>query len=280
MAKIAISSKEHPAVISKIEIILTSAFFIFCIFGMPNKSTCKIVDFQNKTKRMILFGTIVNVVAVLAGSLLGFFFNSRLPERIVKIIFQAIGLFTIYIGMVMAMKTHQILILIFSMVLGAAVGELIDIEKYVNRFSEWLKRKIRSKNETFSEGMITAFLLFCMGSMTILGAFEEGTQAKSDLLIAKSVMDGFSSLALASALGLGVAFSVIPLIVFQGGLTVLAAWLGNLMPSVVVDEMSAAGGLMLVGLGFSIMEIKKIKVVNMLPALVFAVVLAYLFLPR
>ncbi|HQN94597.1 MAG TPA: DUF554 family protein, partial [Prolixibacteraceae bacterium] len=105
-------------------------------------------------------------------------------------------------------------------------------------------------------------------------------QAKSDLLIAKSVMDGFSSLALASALGLGVAFSVIPLIVFQGGLTVLAAWLGNLMPSVVVDEMSAAGGLMLVGLGFSIMEIKKIKVVNMLPALVFAVVLAYLFLPR
>jgi len=229
---------------------------------------------------MILFGTIVNVITIIAGSLLGYFFHSRLPQRIAKIIFQAIGLFTIYIGITMTMKSHQILILIFSMVLGSAVGEWIDIDRYIYRFSEWVKGKMKSGNETFSEGMITAFLLFCMGSMTILGAFEEGTQAKSDLLIAKSVMDGFSSLALASALGLGVAFSVIPLVIFQGGLTLLASWLGNLMPETVVDEMSAVGGLMLVGLGLSIMEIKKIKVVNMLPALVFAVVLAYLFLPK
>jgi uncharacterized protein len=229
---------------------------------------------------MILFGTIVNVITIIAGSLLGYFFHSRLPQRIAKIIFQAIGLFTIYIGITMTMKSHQILILIFSMVLGSAVGEWIDIDRYIYRFSEWVKGKMKSGNETFSEGMITAFLLFCMGSMTILGAFEEGTQAKSDLLIAKSVMDGFSSLALASALGLGVAFSVIPLVIFQGGLTLLASWLGNLMPETVVDEMSAVGGLMLVGLGLSIMEIKKIKVVNMLPALVFAVVLAYLFLPN
>jgi uncharacterized membrane protein YqgA involved in biofilm formation len=229
---------------------------------------------------MILFGTIINVITIIAGSLLGYFFHSRLPQRIAKIIFQAIGLFTIYIGITMTMKSHQILILIFSMVLGSAVGEWIDIDRYIYRFSEWVKGKMKSGNETFSEGMITAFLLFCMGSMTILGAFEEGTQSKSDLLIAKSVMDGFSSLALASALGLGVAFSVIPLVLFQGGLTLLASWLGNLMPETVVDEMSAVGGLMLVGLGFSIMEIKKIKVVNMLPALVFAVIFAYIFIPK
>jgi uncharacterized protein len=227
---------------------------------------------------MILLGTIVNVATVIAGSLLGYFFHSKLPQRIARIIFQAIGLFTIYIGITMTMKSHQILILIFSMVLGSAVGEWIDIDQYINRFGDWVKRKLKTGNETFSEGMITAFLLFCMGSMTILGAFEEGTHAKSDLLIAKSVMDAFSSLALASALGIGVAFSVIPLIIFQGGLTLLAAWIGNLMPQTVVDEMSAVGGLMLVALGFSIMEIKKIKVVNMLPALVFAVLLAYLFL--
>jgi hypothetical protein len=226
---------------------------------------------------MILFGTIVNVSTIVAGSLLGYFFNSKLPQRIVKIIFQAIGLFTLYIGITMTMKTHQILILIFSMVLGSALGEWINIEKYINRFGDWIKKKIHSGNENFSEGMITAFLLFCMGSMTILGAFQEGTIGKSDLLIAKSVMDGFSSLALASALGLGVAFSVIPLIIFQGGLTLLAGWLGNLMPDMVVDEMSAVGGLMLVGLGFTILEIKKIKVVNMLPALVFAVILGYIF---
>ncbi|MCE5175456.1 MAG: DUF554 domain-containing protein [Bacteroidales bacterium] len=227
---------------------------------------------------MILFGTIVNVATVLSGSLLGHFFHSKLPQRIVKIIFQAIGLFTLYIGITMTMRTHQILILIFSIVLGSAVGEWINIEKYINRLGEWVKKKIHSKDETFSEGMVAAFLLFCMGSMTILGSFEEGTVGKSDLLVAKSVMDGFSSLALASALGIGVAFSVIPLIIFQGGLTLLAWWLGSLMPDLVVDEMSAVGGLMLVGLGLSIMEIKKIKVVNMLPALVFAVILAYIFI--
>jgi uncharacterized protein len=227
---------------------------------------------------MLLLGTITNVLTVIAGSLLGYFFHSKLPARIVKIIFQAIGLFTIYIGIVMTMKTQQILILIFSMVIGSALGEWIDLDKYINRFSEWVKRKMRSKNENFSAGMITAFLLFCMGSMTILGAFEEGTQGNSDLLIAKSVMDGFSSLALASALGIGVLFSIVPLFIFQGGLTLLAIWLGNLMPEAVINEMSAAGGLMLMGLGISIMEIKTIKVVNMLPALVIAVVLAFWFL--
>ena len=226
---------------------------------------------------MILFGTAVNVATVLVGSLVGFYFNSRLPKKIVKLIFQAIGLFTLYIGITMTMKTHQILILIFSMILGSALGEWIDIDKYITRFGEWTKKKIRSKNEHFTEGMISAFLLFCMGSMTILGAFEEGTAGKSDLLVAKSVMDGFSSLALASALGLGVTFSVLPLIIFQGGLTLLSGWIGNMMPQAVIDEMSAVGGLILVGLSLVILEIKTIKVVNMLPALVFAIILAYIF---
>ena len=227
---------------------------------------------------MILTGTIVNIATIIAGSLLGFFFHSKLPERFVKITFQAIGLFTIYIGIMMTMKTGELLILIFSMVVGSILGEWINLDKHINRFSEWVKLKIKSKNETFSEGMITAFLLFCMGSMTILGAFEEGTQGNSDLLIAKSVMDGFSSLALASALGIGVMFSIFPLLLFQGGLTLLAWWFGNLMPEAVINEMTAAGGLMLVGLGISIMEIKKIKVINMLPSLLVAILLAYLFL--
>jgi uncharacterized protein len=227
---------------------------------------------------MILFGTIVNILTVIAGSLIGYFFHSKLPQRFVKIIFQAIGLFTIYIGFTMTMKTGELLILIFSMVIGSILGEWADLDKHINRLGNWVKKKIKSDNDNFSEGMITAFLLFCMGSMTILGAFNEGTQGNSDLLVAKSVMDGFSSLALASALGIGVLFSIFPLLVFQGGLTLLAMWLGNLMPGPVINEMTAAGGLMLVGLGFSIMEIKKIKVINMLPSLIVAVVLAYLFL--
>lgn len=227
---------------------------------------------------MILFGTIINIFTVIAGSLIGFFFHSKLPQKIVKICFQAIGLFTIYIGITMTMKTEQILILIFSMIIGSALGEWIDLDKSINKFSELIKLKMKSKNESFSEGMITAFLLFCVGSMTILGAFEEGTLGNSELLIAKSVMDGFSSIALASALGIGVLFSVIPLLIFQGGLTLLALWFGSFMPEAVINEMSAAGGLLLIGLGFTIMEIKKIKVINMLPALFIAIILAYVFL--
>jgi hypothetical protein len=226
---------------------------------------------------MILTGTLINVATVIAGSLLGYLFHSRLPERIVKITFQAIGLFTIYIGISMTMKTNELLLLVFSMVIGSALGEWINLDRSINRFSDWVKGKLNSSNETFSEGLVTAFLLFCIGSMTILGAFEEGTMGKSDLLIAKAVMDGFSSLALASALGIGVLFSIFPLFIFQGGLTILAYFLGNLMPDPVINEMSATGGLLLIGLGISIMEIKKIKVINMLPALLVSVLLAYIF---
>ncbi len=227
---------------------------------------------------MILQGTFINIATVLAGSFVGFFFHSKLPKRLVDITFQAIGLFTLYIGVTMAMRVHQILILIFSMVLGALVGEWLNLEALVNRFSNWVKVRFKFNQPTFSEGMISAFLLFCMGSMTILGAFEEGTQGKSDLLVAKSIMDGVSSVALASALGIGVAFSVLPLLVFQGGLTLLAMWFGKLMPQTVIDEMSAVGGLLLIGLGLSILEIKKIKVINMLPAIVIAIALAFLWL--
>jgi len=226
---------------------------------------------------MLLLGTIINIATIITGSLIGYVFNSRLSQKILERVFQGIGLFTIYIGFDMAMKTGNFIILVFSMILGAATGEWIDIEKYINRFSEWVKRKIKSDNESFSEGMITAFLLFCMGSMTILGAFEEGTKGNSDLLIAKSLMDGFGSLALASALGIGVLFSIVPLFIFQGGLTLLSFWLGNLMPEAVINEITSVGGLMLIGLGVSIMKIKSIKVINMLPALVFSIILAYLF---
>lgn len=227
---------------------------------------------------MILFGTIINVLTIIAGSIIGMIFHSKLPTRIIKIVFQGIGLFTFYIGITMTLKTEHILILIFSVVIGSALGEWIKIDKSLDRFSSFLKKKLKSSHETFSEGMITAFLLYCIGSMTIIGAFEEGSMGKSDLLIAKSIMDGFSSIALSSALGIGVLFSIIPLLIFQGGLTLLSYWFGNMMPEMVINEMSAAGGLLLLGLSINILDIKKIKVVNMLPSLIVAILLGYLFI--
>lgn len=256
---------------------------------------------------MRFLGTLINVGAVIAGSLVGLFFHARLPKRLTTVAFQGIGLFTLFIGFTMAAKTKSLLVLVFSIVLGAITGELFDIDRLLNRFGEWLRRKLerkdihhkacfeRSRRDTktqrgeasdvtvpersrFAEGLVTAFLLFCMGSMTVLGAIEEGLGGKPNLLAAKSVLDGFASLALAASLGVGVLFSVIPLLIYQGGLTLLAGSLHAVMSDVVVNEVSAAGGLILIGLGITILEIKRLKVLNMLPALVFAGVLAAVFL--
>ncbi len=243
---------------------------------------------------MRFLGTLINVGAVIAGSLVGLFFHARLPKRFTTVAFQGIGLFTLFIGFTMAAKTKSLLVLVFSIVLGAVTGELLDIDRLLNRFGEWLRRKLE-RNRTnhkdtkaqsggapersrFAEGLVTAFLLFCMGSMTVLGAIEEGLGGRPNLLVAKSVLDGFASLALAASLGVGVLFSVIPLLIYQGGLTFLAGSLHAVMSDFVVNEVSAAGGLILIGLGITILEIKQLKVLNMLPALVFAGVLAAAFL--
>jgi uncharacterized membrane protein YqgA involved in biofilm formation len=227
---------------------------------------------------MKLLGTLINVGAVVVGSLVGVFFHARLPKRLTTIAFQGIGLFTLFIGFTMAAKTKHLLILIFAIVLGAITGELAGLETHLNRFGDWIKARTKSKSARFTEGMVTAFLLFCMGSMTVLGAIEEGLGGRPNLLAAKSVLDGFASLALAASLGIGVLFSVIPLLIYQGGLTLLAGSLHAVMSDIVVNEVSAAGGLILIGLGITILEIKRLKVLNMLPALVFAGVLAAVFL--
>ncbi len=225
-----------------------------------------------------MYGTLINAGAIITGSIVGLLFHARLPKRIVKIIFQGIGLFTLFLGFSMAAKTNNFLIMIFSIIFGAITGELIDIEKYVNQLGEGIKRSIKSDNANFSEGLTTAFLMYCMGSMTILGAFEEGMGEAPNLLLAKSVLDGVSSIALTSAFGIGVMFSVIPLLLYQGSLTLTAGLLHDVVSEPLMNEMTAAGGLLLIGLGINILEIKKIKVLNMIPALVFAVVLAYILL--
>jgi len=221
-------------------------------------------------------GTLVNALAVVVGSIVGLLIHSRFPPRITRIAFQGIGLFTLFIGMQMALKTQDLLIMIFSILIGAVAGELLGLEKGITRMSDWLKTKVHSRNEKFTEGLVTAFLLFCMGSMTILGAIEEGMSGKPDLLLAKSVLDGFSSIALSASLGAGVLFAVVPLLIYQGGLTLLAGQLGTVLFPPVVNEITATGGLLFIGLGINILEIRKIQVLNMIPALLVAGVLAWL----
>jgi uncharacterized membrane protein YqgA involved in biofilm formation len=224
-----------------------------------------------------MLGTLINVGTVVLGSLIGLAIHARLPERITRIAFQGIGLFTVFLGFTMASKTSNFLVMIFSIVPGSIIGELIGIERRMDRLSEYIKQKIGSKDKRFSEGFVTAFLLFCMGSMTILGAIEEGLGGRPNLLIAKSVLDGFGSLALSASLGIGVIFSVLPLFIYQGAITLFASSLQQFFTNVLINELSAVGGLLLIGLGINILEIKKLPILNMLPSLVIAVILAYFF---
>jgi len=223
-----------------------------------------------------MLGTIVNVITVVAGGSIGLLLNKKLPDRFVKIFFQVVGLFTLFLGLSMALETTHVLHMIMALITGAVIGEALKLEQRMETLGDKLKSRLKLGNEKFTEGLLTAFLLYCMGSLTILGAIEEGMGGSPKLLLIKSLMDGVSSIALASGLGIGVVFSAIPLLIYQGGITLLAMGFGEFFPEVYVFELSAVGGILLIGLGISILEIKKIKVMNMLPALVMIVILLWL----
>jgi len=224
-----------------------------------------------------MIGTLINAGAIIAGTVIGMLIKTRLPKKLITILFQALGLFTILLGVKMALEMDDFLIVIGSLVTGSIIGELLGLEKLMDKFSNRIKTKMKSSNEKFSDGLITAFLLYCMGSLTILGAIEEGMNGNIDLFLVKSLMDGLSSIALASAMGIGVGFSVIPLLVYQGGLTLFAGSLGGFLSGNIIRELTALGGILLIGLGINILEIKKLRILNMIPALVIVVILVYFF---
>jgi hypothetical protein len=231
---------------------------------------------QAATKK-IMIGTIVNTAAVAAGAIIGILLKKKMPERVTSIYFQAIGLFTMAIGMSMAVKMEHILIVVASLALGSLLGEWMNIENWINTLGENFKQRFRIGSEQFSEGLTTAFLLFCVGSMTILGTIQEGTGGSPDLLYTKSLMDFFSSMLLASAFGVSVALSAIPLFIFQASLTLIAMFAGSFFTPGIILELTSVGGILLVGLGLNILHISNLRVMNMLPALVVVVILLAIF---
>jgi uncharacterized membrane protein YqgA involved in biofilm formation len=226
-------------------------------------------------------GTLVNTGAVIAGSAVGLLIHSRLPKKIVDIVFQGIGLFTIAIGIAMSLHSGNMLLLVVSIVLGAIIGQSIDLDNYLRKFSGYLQRKYAKnsvdESSRFTEGLITASMLFCVGSMSILGAIEDGMGKPPDLLYTKSIMDGISSIALASSFGICIAFSAVPLFLYQGGLTLFAGFIMQYMSEPMRNDMTAVGGILLIGLGINILKIKDIHVINMLPSLVIIVILSYIW---
>lgn len=223
-----------------------------------------------------LAGSLVNSLSIAFGGALGLAVGSRLPGRYSEITFQALGLFTGFIGLSMALKSTRILILAFSLVAGSLLGEALQLESRVNRLGESVKKRIRSKNERFGEGMIAASLLFCTGSMAILGSFEEGLHGTRTILLTKSLIDGFAAIAFATTFGVGIVASAVPLFLYQGALTLFAGLLEPVLVPAVVNEITATGGVLMIGMGITILGIKPLRIVNMLPSLVIAGILAVL----
>jgi uncharacterized membrane protein YqgA involved in biofilm formation len=224
-----------------------------------------------------MIGTFVNTATVIVGGAIGLLMNKKMPGKYKTIYFQAIGLFTIAIGVGMVYDMKHILIVVSSLAIGALVGEWMDIEKWAEKTSNHLKRKLNIVNGRFTEGLITSFLLFCTGSMTILGTIQEGTGISSDLLLTKSIMDGFSSVMLAAAFGVGVIFSALPLLIFQGSITLTAMFVSSFFTDAIIGGITSVGGIMLIGLGINILEIKQLRIMNMLPSLLIVVILLLIF---
>jgi hypothetical protein len=219
-------------------------------------------------------GTLVNTGAVVAGSLLGVLIGKRLPDRIKTIVMQALGLSVILIGLQMALSGTRPLLVIGSILLGAVTGELMDIEGRIAAIGEWLKRRFRSESSTFVQGFVTASVLYCTGAMVIVGSIRDGTVGDPSILYVKSLLDGVASIAFASSLGLGVAFSALSVFAVQGAITLLASKLSFLQSPVVIESVTATGGLLILGIGINILEIKQIRVGNLVPALVYAAIAA------
>ena len=218
-----------------------------------------------------MLAVFVNVVTVLLGSAIGILFRNKIKESYVQTVISALALVTVLIGMSSALETADILCVIICMALGTILGELIHIDEGIEHAGDFLKSKLlkgKGAGSRFTEGFITACIVFCVGSMTIMGSFEAGINGNYDIIYAKSALDFVSSMMFAAAMGLGVPFAAAFVLVFQGALTLLAGVLSPYLSAAVVTEMSAVGGTILIGMGINMLELspKRIKVANMLPA--------------
>lgn len=225
---------------------------------------------------MHVYGFLVNTAAVILGTSIGLLAGARLPEKIKKIIFMGLGLSTIVIGVQMALGTKNIFLVVGSTIIGGIIGQLMGIEEWLDRVGERLKNRVGSVSSTFVLGFVTASLLFCAGPMTIVGSLEDGFARKADLIYIKSMMDGAAAIVLTASLGIGVIFSALTVFVAQGLLTGLGAVMGNFISEFILNEISAAGGLLIMGIGFNMLTEARIPVGNFIPALGVVAIIAWL----
>lgn len=220
---------------------------------------------------LLVIATVINCILILLGSLAGILFKNRISQRLTISITHALGLCVLGIGITSAVKTENTLCVIVCLVVGTLLGEALDIEGRLDGAGEFLHSKVvkQGENSRFTEGFVTASVLYCVGSMAIMGALEAGINQNYSILISKGVIDGVTSISFAAAMGAGVAFSVLPLLIYQGALTLLASVVGPYLGAAVVTEMSAAGGTIIIGIAINMLGLGKgkLRVGNMLPAI-------------
>lgn len=216
-------------------------------------------------------GTWINIATVLVGCCLGLLLGKRFPERLRETLIKGLGLFTLIVGLQMAFKTDNVIITLVSVIVGGIIGELLNIQAQLDRLGNALQARFGgSSGSRFSEGFVTTSLIFCVGPMTVLGSLQDGLTGNYQLLSIKSVLDGFVALTFAAGFGFGVAFSALTILIVQGSISLTASHLESLLTDIMINEMVAAGGLMILGIGFVLLELLRIRVANYLPALVIA----------
>ena len=221
-----------------------------------------------------MLGPLINALAIIVCSLAGFFLVKNIPKRVEDIIKKACALSIIFIGIKGALENQNIVLLILSMLTGSVIGEIINIDKWMKRLGRWAEKKLgmnrtreNSSTRSFSKGFVAASILFCTGSMAIVGSIQSGLQGTHEILYAKSILDGSISLVFAASMGIGVAFSSIIVFIYQGAIVLTSQLISAWLTPEIIREMSAVGSLIIAGIGFNFLEIKEIKVANMIPAI-------------
>lgn len=214
----------------------------------------------------MLLGTIVNFSAIIVGSLIGLLVKGGVPEKISNTIMQGLALCVIYIGVSGAIKGSNVMLIIISSVIGGLIGELVDIDNLLKKLGDKIENTFKGRGIKISEGFVTASLLFCVGSMAIVGSLESGLQGNNKILFAKSILDGIASIIFSSTLGIGVMLSSVSVLLYQGIITIAASGLKALLIQSVITDMTAIGSLLIMGIGFNMLGMSKIKVANLLPA--------------
>lgn len=225
-----------------------------------------------------MLGTIVNALAIIGGSLVGFTLKSGIPQKINETIMKGLALCILVIGVSGAIKSQNMLVVICSIVIGALIGEAIDIDAKLFKLGDAIENRLQGKAGRISEGFVTASLVYCVGAMAIVGSLNSGLKGDHSILFTKAVLDGISAIMFTSTLGIGVALSAIPVFIYQGIITIGASSLqGILSQPSIITEISAVGSILIMGLGFNMLGITKIKVANFLPAIIIPIIYFLIF---